>query len=159
MIVLKFATAINGECTVPGHEKWITVNSVQLGVGRGISSVGGGGDRETSNPSFSEVTFSKVMDVASTALFMQATCGKSLGKAEIHFLQTGGTDAKGQVYLTIELDEAIVSSYSVSSGGDRPTESFSLNFTKITYNYDKYDGATVVKGTPQKWDLEKNATF
>jgi type VI secretion system secreted protein Hcp len=159
MIVLKFATAINGECTVQGHDKWITVLSVQFGVGRGISSVGGGRDRETSNPSFSEVTFSKGMDVASTALFMQATCGKSLGKAEIHFLQTGGADTKGQVYLTIELDEAIVSSYSVSSGGDRPTESFSLNFTKITYNYDKYDGAAVTKGTPQKWDLEKNETF
>jgi hypothetical protein len=34
-----------------------------------------------------------------------------------------------------------------------------VNFTKITYNYDKYDGAAVTKGTPQKWDLEKNQTF
>jgi len=96
MIVLKFATAINGESTVPGHDKWI---------------------------------------------------------------QTGGADAKGQVYLTIEMDEAIVSSYSMSSAGERPSESFSLNFTKITYNYDKYDGSAVTKGTPQKWDLEKNSTF
>lgn len=159
MIALKFATAINGECTVQGHEKWITITSAQFGVGRGISSVGGGGDRETSNPSFSEVTFEKGMDVASTALFMQATCGKSLGKAEIHFIQTGGTDAKGQVYLKIELDDAIVSSYSVSSKGERPTENFSLNFTKISYNYDKYDGSVVTKGTPQKWDLTKNQTF
>lgn len=159
MILLKFATAINGESTVAGHDKWITISSIQFGVGRGISSVGGGGDRETSNPSFSEVTLSKSMDVASTELFMQATCGKSLGKAEIHFLQTGGADAKGQVYLKIELEETIVSSYSVSSGGERPSESLSLNFTKISYQYDKFDGGKVVTGTPKKWDLEKNEKY
>jgi len=156
MILLKFATAINGESTVDKHDKWITIDSIQFGVGRGISSVGGGGDRETSNPSFSEVTMSKTMDVSSTELFMQAISGKSLGKAEIHFIQTGGTDVKGQSYLTIELDEVLVSSYSVSSGGDRPSESFSLNFTKISYQYDKFDGGKIVTGTAKKWDLAKN---
>jgi type VI secretion system secreted protein Hcp len=118
MILLKFATAINGESTVAAHDKWITISSIQFGVGRGISSVGGGGDRETSNPSFSEVTLTKSMDVASTQLFMQAVAGKSLGKAEIHFLQTGGDKVKGQVYLKIELEEVLVSSYSMSSGGE-----------------------------------------
>ena len=37
-------------------------------------------------------------------------------------------------YLSIELENAMISNYSVSSGGDRPTESLALNFTKITYN-------------------------
>ena len=159
MILLKFATEIKGESTVAHHIGWITISSMQFGVGRGISSIGGGGDRETSNPSFSEVTLSKSLDIASTALMMQATCGKSLGKAELHFIQTGGAEAKGQVYLKLELTDVIVSSYSSSSGGDRPTESFSLNFTKISYQYDKFDGATVTAGTPQKWDLEKGETF
>ena len=159
MILLKFATAINGESTVASHEKWITIESLQFGVGRGVSSVGGGGDRETSNPSFSEVTMAKRMDVASTELFMQATCGKSLGKAEIHFIQTGGTAAKGQTYLKIELDESLVSSYSVASSGERPEENFSLNFTKISYQYDKFDGGKVVTGTAKKWNMEKNEVW
>jgi type VI secretion system secreted protein Hcp len=159
MILLKFATAINGESTVAAHDKWITIDTITFGVGRSISSVGGGGDRETSNPSFSEVSLTKAMDVASTQLFMQAVCGKSLGKCEIHFLQTGGDKVKGQVYLKLELEETIVSSYSMSSSGERPHETLSLNFTKISYNYDKFDGDKIVKGTPQKWDLEKNETF
>jgi type VI secretion system secreted protein Hcp len=159
MILLKFATAINGESTVSKHEKWINCDSCQFGVGRSVSMVGGGGDRETSNPSFSEITFAKSMDVSSTELMMQATCGKSLGKAEVHFIQTGGTAAKGQTYLTIELEESLVSSYSMSSGGDRPSESFSLNFTKISYKYDKFDGDKVVAGTAKKWNLEKNETY
>ena len=159
MIVLKFATAVNGESQVTGHDKWITLDSVQMGVVRSITSVGGGGDRETSNPSFSEVTCTKSMDVASTELFMQATCGKSLGKAELHWIQTGGTAAKGQTYLKLELEEAVISSYSMSSGGERPTESFSINYTKISYQYDKYDGDKVTTGTPKKWNLEKNETY
>lgn len=159
MILLKFATAINGDSVVAGHEKWITISSLQFGVGRAITTSGGGADRETSNPSFSEVTLTKSTDIASADLFMQAVCGKSLGKAEIHFLQTGGADKKQQVYLKIELSEAIVSSYSTSSGGDRPSESLSLNFTQISYQYDQFSGEAIVTGTPKKWDLTTNATF
>ena len=159
MILLKFATAINGDSIVDGHEKWITISSLQLGVGRSISTSGGGADRETSNPSFPELTLTKSTDIASADLFMQAVCGKSLGKAEIHFLQTGGADKKQQVYMKIELTDAIVSSYSASSGGDRPSESISLNFTQISYQYDAFSGDKVTTGTPKKWDLTKNATF
>lgn len=159
MILLKFATAINGDSIVAGHEQWITISSVQLGVGRAISVSGGGKDRETSNPSFSEVTLTKSTDIASADLFMQSVCGKSLGKAEIHFVQTGGADKKQQVYLKIELTDAIVSSYSASSGGDRPSESFSLNFTQISYQYDAFSGDNITTGTAKKWDLMANATF
>jgi type VI secretion system secreted protein Hcp len=159
MILLKFATAINGDSMVDSHDKWITISSLELNVGRAISVSGGGADRETSNPSFSELKLTKSTDIASADLFMQAICGKSLGKAEIHFLQTGGADKKQQVYLTIELTDAIVSSYSASSGGDRPSESFSLNFTQISYKYDAFSGDKVVTGTEKKWDLTKNAVF
>ncbi len=159
MILLKFATAINGDSVVDSHDKWITIDSMQMGVGRSISASGGGADRETSNPSFSEITLTKSTDVASADLFMQSVCGMSLGKAELHFLQTGGADKKQQVYMKIELTDAIVSSYSMSSGGDRPSESFSLNFTQISYQYDAFSGTKVTTGTPKKWDLAKNATF
>lgn len=159
MILLKFDTEIKGEAQVAGHENWINVDSFQLGVGRAISQAGGGGDRDTSNPSFSEATFSRGTDKASPELFMQAVCGKSLGVAHIHFLQTGGADKKEQVYLKYELSDAIVSSYSISSGGDRPSESFSLNFTKISKQYDAFSGGKVTTGTAKKWDLAKNQVF
>jgi type VI protein secretion system component Hcp len=40
----------------------------------------------------------------------------------------------GTVTTEIVLQDAMISSYSQSSGGDQPVESFSLNFTKITYD-------------------------
>ncbi len=159
MILLKFATEIKGDSKIDQHDNWITLDSVQLGVGRAISSSGGGKDRDTSNPSFSELTANKSTDVASSDLYFQAVAGKSLGKAEIHFIQTHGTDAKGQVYLIIELEEAIISSYSMSSGGERPSESFSINFTKISYQYNAYSGDKVTTGTAKKWDVISNKSY
>lgn len=159
MILLKFATTIKGDSTVPDHTDWITIDSFQLGVGRGISASGGGKDRDTSNPSFSEATLTKSTDIASTDLFAQAIYGKSLGKAEIHFIQTGGSGSESQVYLKYELEEAIVSGYSLSSGGERPSESISLNFTKISMQYDAFSGDKKTTGTPKKWDLMANKTF
>jgi len=154
MIVLKFQKEIKGACQEPAHKNWINVNSIQFGVGRSISLAGSGNDRDTSNPSFSEVTFSRDTDVASQELFMQACGGVSLGKAEIHFIQTAGK--KNQVYLEYELDDPIISSYSVSSGGERPSESFSVNYTKIKKIYNAFSGETVVKGKAKGWDLVKN---
>jgi len=157
MILLKFETAIDGDSTVNGHEKWITCDSFQFGVGRAITSSGGGQDRETSNPSFSEVSITKSMDKASVELMMQAAGGKSLGKCEIHFLQTGGTDTKGQVYLKYELGEAIISSYSTSSGGERPNESIAISYTTCSTEYSVFkDGKSVETIAMQGWDLEKN---
>ena len=159
MILLNFATQIKGDSQVDKHKDWITVDSVQFGVGRSITASGGGRDRDTSNPSFSEITVSKSTDVSSSDLYFQAIAGKSLGKAEIHFIQTHGTDAKGQVYLIVELEEAIISSYSASSGGERPSESVSINFTKISYQYNAYSGDKVTTGTPKKWDCIANCSY
>jgi type VI secretion system secreted protein Hcp len=156
MILLNFATAIKGDSVVEGHTDWITIDSFQMGAGRSISSSGGGKDRETSNPSISEVTLTKSMDQASTDLFIQAICGKSLGKATIDFIQTGGTDAKDQIFLQYELTDAIISSYSVSSGGDRPSESIAINFTQIFMKYNAFSGTTVTAGSKKGWDLMKN---
>ena len=159
MILLKFATEIKGDSTVSGHENWITLDSVQFGVGRSISASGGGKSRDTSNPSFSEITGAKSTDMSSSDLFYQAVAGKSLGKAEIHWIQTAGTSSDGQVYLQVDLEEAIISSYSLSSGGERPSESFAINFTKFTYQYDDYSGDKKTTGTPKKWDLMANKSF
>lgn len=157
MILLAFKTAIKGDSTVASHSDWITIDSLQFGVGRAITSSGGGTDRETSNPSFSEVSCSKSMDKASTELMMQAACGKSLGEAKIHFIQTGGSDAKGQNYLEIILEDPIVSSYSISSGGDRPSESFAINFNSLKMQYNVFkDGNVAEKGEAKGWDLAKN---
>jgi type VI secretion system secreted protein Hcp len=159
MILLQFkGDAIKGEAKIAGHMDWITVDSFQLGVGRSITQTGSGSDRDPSNPSFSEATFSRSTDKASPDLFKQAVHGQSLGLATIHFLQTAAGD-KTQVYLEYILGEPIISSYSISSGGERPTESFALNFVKISKKYTAFSGAKVGDQPEFKWDLAMNKTY
>ena len=159
MILLQFkGDVIKGEAQVEAHIGWINVDSFQMGVGRSISASGRGSDRDTSNPSFSECTFNRATDKASPDLFFQAVCGKSLGTATIHFTQKAEAD-KEQVYLEYILGDPIISAYSISSGGDRPSESFSLNFVKISKKYTAFSGSKVGDQPEKKWDLVANKSY
>ena len=132
----------------------IEISSFQFGVGRGISSpTGGSADRESSAPSVSEIVITKSQDSASPNFFKSVAAGhSSLGTCTITFDK--GSQPKGITYLTITLTNVLVSSYSISSGGDRPTESITLNFTKIEYS-NKIEGTT---GNPNTGvDLKKPA--
>jgi type VI secretion system secreted protein Hcp len=125
-----------GESAAKGHEKWIEIGSVQLGVGRGIRTpVGSSAKREASAPNVSEVMITKLMDSTSPLLFQEALIGKA-SEAKIDLVETGHDQLNP--YLEITLTNAMISGYSVSSGGDRPSESISLNFTKIEYKYTQY---------------------
>ena len=121
--------AVKGDVTESNHKNWIELGSVQWGVGRGISSpTGASADRESSAPSLSEITVSKSQDIASVKLLTEALQGDGV-KTQIDFCRTNKDQM--DVYLTIELTNTMISGYSISSGGDRPSETLSLNFTKI----------------------------
>lgn len=128
---------IDGEATHDTHKKWIDCSSLQFGVGRAISTPSGSaGNRESSEPSVSEITLVKSMDAASTKLFVESVTGAAGKKVEIHLVSTG---SPGVTYTEYTLTNALISSYSVSSGGERPTESISINFTKIQYKFTPFD--------------------
>jgi type VI secretion system secreted protein Hcp len=154
MIYLTFETKVAGESKSKGFEGQINIQSSSWGVGRGISSVGGGANRELSKPSFSEISLAKDTDLTSAELFNALVSGTSLGKATITWVSSGGTGKPNQVYQVLTLGDAMVSSFSQGSGGDRPTESFSLNFTDFKFKYIGFDGAketgTVEKGYDMK---------
>lgn len=138
---------ITGEVTTKGFAGDIELHSFQWGVGRGISSpTGGSSDRESSTPSVSEITITKNMDKTSPKLLDAILSGKDEQEVDIYFVNiTRGDGGLGtQVYAEYKLSDVLVSGYSVSSGGDRPTESLSLNFTKVEYSYfaQNADGTT-----------------
>ncbi len=158
MILIKFATEIKGSSAVEGHAGWINVDSVSFSVGRQVMlQAGGKSKREVSSPAVSQVGFSRISDQASPELFFQACGGVSLGTCTVHLLQV--VENKPQVFVTILLEEALISNYSTTSNGDTPHETFAVSFTKISFQYDTFDGKKVVTGTPKKWDLAKNVTY
>ena len=140
---------IKGDATHDEHKDWITCESVDWGVGRAISTpVGSAKNREASEPSVAEVTVSKEMDSSSVYLFQESCTGQKGKTVKIHLVSTG---SPGATYLEYTLTNALVSGYSVSSGGDRPTESVTLNYTKLEMKYvpldkDNKPGSPVTKG-------------
>jgi len=127
-IYVKYA-AIDGDVTAAGHEKWIEVNSFQWGVGRGISSpTGGSSDREASAPSVSEIVVTKPTDISSVKLLDESLEGEGQD-VTIDFCKTDKGNLN--VYLSYVLSNTMISGFSTSSGGDRPQESLSFNFTKV----------------------------
>jgi len=120
---------VEGDVTTQGYKNWIELNSFQYGVARGVSSGGGGQTRESSAPSISEIVVTKHFDKASAKLYQDSVAGTFDTKVVIKMNTT--TKNATETFLTFELTDCGVSSYSLSSGGDNPMESLSLNFLKI----------------------------
>lgn len=131
-ILIKYPD-VTGESKVEGYDGYFEVTSLQFGVGRGISSAYGTSTREGSVASVSEITVTKVSDGTSLKLFEEALHGELDNTVKIEFVRT----SKGApvTYLSFELEGCGISGYSLSSGGDRPSESLSLNFDKIKLGY------------------------
>jgi type VI secretion system secreted protein Hcp len=138
-IFMKYGT-LAGEVSTDGtYKDWIELQSLQWGVGRGISTPGPGGasKREASAPSISEITVTKTMDAFSPLALKEALGGKgSVVKIDVTRTDNSGKHVAFQKYI---LSETMMSGYSISSGGDRPSESISLNFTKFDSEYVKID--------------------
>lgn len=125
---------IKGEVTESKHSEWIECTSLQFGIGRSIGSgVGAGKNREASLPHVSEVVVTKTMDKASLELFRWAVGGTDGKIVKIDLVAVGGKES--HTYYQYELTNALLSGYSTSSGGEKPTESLSFNFTKVQQKY------------------------
>ena len=111
-IFLKYGN-IRGEAKEPAHRSWMELES---------ASFSPHGSR-----AISEISVSRRSDSASIHLQQQAIGGAQVS-AIIDFVR-----AQGGVYLRLELSGTMISSYSLSSDGDRPTEALTLNFSKMEY--------------------------
>ena len=131
-IYMKYGS-IKGDATHEEHKDWIEVHSLQWGVSRAIMTPSGSTrNRESSEPSVSEVTVSKLMETSSASFFTEAVTGNKGVEVKINLVSTG---SPGRVYATYTLSNALVASYQMSTGGDRPMESISINFTKVEFKY------------------------
>src|SRR5215203_4472158 len=144
-IYMKYGS-IKGPVTTDGFKDWIELESFHWGASRHIGTAARGStSREHSEPTLAEVTVTKRTDVASPKLFLDSVAGKLDSKVEIKFTTT--TKGKVETFLAYKLDNTGVSGYSLSSGGDMPMESLSLNFTKITQSFTGHDPG--VSGSPE----------
>ncbi|HLT90212.1 MAG TPA: type VI secretion system tube protein Hcp [Woeseiaceae bacterium] len=148
---------VEGESTRKGFEKQIEIYSFSWGVSNpatiGPGSEGAGGGRAT----LSSFNCMKATDKASPMLFQFCAQGKHFPKVKLSLNKAGGDSV---TYLTYEFENCFIESvqWSGSSGGDdRPTESLSIAFGKvtITYNAQAMTGAKDAKAVIGSWDVQK----
>ena len=148
---MKFGS-IDGDVTTDGYKNWIELNSFQYGVSRAVSSGAGGNTRESSAPNISEIVVTKYFDKASAKLYQDSVAGAFDTKVQIKMNTT--TKNKTETFLTFDLSDCGVSSYSLSTGGDNPSESLSLNFLKIMVTPTPLDkSGQIKKGDVVSYDL------
>lgn len=144
-IYMKF-DSIDGEVTAKGHEKWIEVLSWSFGVTNPTtigSSTGGAG---AGKASFQDLHFVQNSQSSSPKLLQALARGDHLKSALLTFVKGESNPVE---YLKIKLEDVLVSSFQAGgaegSNNDLPSESVSLNFAKIEWNYtpQNSDGTTV----------------
>jgi type VI secretion system secreted protein Hcp len=120
---------LKGDATEQGFKDWITLDSVHFGTSRSVAaSVGSTAGREASVPNISEITVTKHLDASSAGLFRASVTLSKGQTVNIAFTRTG---AQGEAYLKYQLDDVLITGYSISTAGDRPVEQVSISCAKF----------------------------
>jgi type VI secretion system secreted protein Hcp len=140
---------IKGESSKDKHVGEIDILSWSWGVSQTGSS-GGSGGSGAGKATVSDLTVTKHVDRSSPLLFQMSCTGTPIAKGLLTCRKAGG---KALEYVKITMEQAIITSVTLGGdvGGDFITETVSLNFAKMNYEYvpQKADGsgdASVVKG-------------
>jgi type VI secretion system secreted protein Hcp len=145
---------VPGEATASGHKDEIVIESFSMGITRPAAT--GGGGTQTGRPQFSDISFTHRLDKASPILMLKCASGTHIPTAVLTCRSTG---ARQEDFYIIRLTDVLVTSVSISgaSGGDVPFESFSLNYTKIEWEYiPQLPTGGQGPSVRASWDLENN---
>ena len=148
-------SGVQGESQDSKHKGDIELLSWSWGATNPTNIKGSG--MSAGKVAFSEINITKLVDKSSPKLLELCVTGKHVADATLICRKsTGGKNPED--FLTIKLSEVYVSSFQAggSSGGDQESESLSLSFTKINYDYkmQQPDGSLVSSGNIE-YDLLK----
>ena len=146
---------IDGESQDDKHKNEIQIGSFSFGAansGSGGSNLGSG----TSKVQVQDIHFTKQIDKSSPNLFINCCSGKHIPTAVLTVRKAGENP---QDYFTITMTEVTISSHNISGhdGGGMPSDTFSLNFSKVKHEYKTQSADGTLGGAITKtYDLKAN---
>jgi type VI secretion system secreted protein Hcp len=106
-------------------------------------------------PRLTELVVTKDEDVASIPFIQEALVGDPKD-VQIDFVRTGQDPM--EVYLTIKLEQVMITGLSQLSSGDRPVESLTLNYAKASFEGTQMDSdGSGTSPSSYGWDLIQGA--
>lgn len=155
ILILDLGSTIKGNSTMDAYVDKIIVNSYSLSVALPMSMDIANSERTAGRPMFSEVSFSKMSDVSTTEMYQACTQGTKIGPATLYVGRV--ENGKYMALFKYVFDDAMISNISTSGGGGIPSDSFSINFSKITLDFTQQKKDSTEKGTASfNWDLSTN---
>ena len=152
-------SGVEGESHAKGMEKKIEIYSFSWGASNPVTLAGKG--LSGGKVHISSVNLMKKADKATPVLLSACATGKHYPEAKLHLRKATG-DGGQAPFIVITLTSVMIESlqHSGSGGGDdTPTESLSLAFGAIKYEYSfQDDKGALTKGATFTWDLTKVAT-
>ncbi len=150
-LTLKRAGKVKGESVAAGHQDDI----VLLGFGWGL---GAGGDavaaQSTGRRSYRQLTISKRLDTASTALMSAVAANDEVRRAVLCLRKAGGTQ---EDFFTLTLEKARVARYDLDTDADgEPVEKVALSFQKVSVEY-RTQSASGQQGAAHSFDDDLTA--
>ena len=145
---------IDGESTSEQHAGWHDVFSFSWGCSNAVSP-GAGGGGGAGRSTFSDLNVVKPSGKGSPGLMVFCAQGRHLPAVQLEVTRYSGE--REVVVQRYELQDCSISSFQVAGDGDSaPTESLSLNFTKIVYrqSYMLADGS--VRTQFGNWDIRRS---
>jgi type VI secretion system secreted protein Hcp len=152
---------IKGESTDEKHKSWMEVSHVVWGVNQPrATSVSTAGGHTSGRADLTDISFTKLADLASPLLFQHCAAGKTIPKAVFEFMRADG-DGKPICYLKLELENVMVSNFHPNSGdGGTLKEQVHLAYAKIKVTYTKQDIRGGTQGsTAGGWDAVGNKVY
>jgi len=146
---------IPGSATDKGFENQIVVKS--FGWAGGVPITGGVGNmanRAAGKASLADITLEKPLDAASHELLKHMLKGKVIAKGVFTFVAANNNES--EKYLEVTLENIIISSLNQHSTGESPTESVSLNYSKIEFNHQLRDEKGTAQPKRVSYDLKTN---
>jgi type VI secretion system secreted protein Hcp len=146
---------IKGESKDDKHKDEIHIESFSWGMNQtGAGHTGGGGG--AGKVSVHDISVTKFVDKASTALMFACCSGKHISDGLITVRKAGEHPVE---YLKIKLTDVLISGVQSAGhgGGDQLTENVTLNFAKFKVEYQEQDSKG--KGSPAGevgWDIKAN---
>lgn len=148
---------IKGESQDKTHKDEIEVLNWSWGMsqsGNMHTGTGGGAGKV----SIQDLSLTKYVDKASPNLMMHCSSGKHVPKVTLTVRKAGG-DSQVE-YLIINLEEVLISSLSTGGSGsdDRLIENVTLNFAKVSVDYQPQKADGTKDGGPIKygWNIRSN---
>ncbi|GAB3438557.1 Hcp family type VI secretion system effector [Insolitispirillum peregrinum] len=145
-IILDLGKEVVGDCQLQDNVGKIQCLSYSHGVSQPLTFDVSNNKRTSGKPQHQDFVLTKLFDKASPVLNYNCCIGKNHPTAIITIFQMDEATQTPKKYIEYTLTNAIISSVSVGGGGGVPTETLTLNYSKIKWWYMAQEDESVQKG-------------